>query len=212
MPKVVAGVTLTGPWSKLSSMLSPSVASGRIAREMRNATRSNGAIARKAIRKHIQSGLSPANEPLTIMIKGSTKPGVTGRGELFKAITSVVIDPYTAEVGVKKGDPEANTAIVVHEGARIKVTPKMRAMFGYLADVSDGGRPASALSGRAAELYRMRPGGWKALKQSTTHIRIPGRPFIEQALDDETLRRKLAHNWLSAWAAGLAGKRFKAAT
>jgi len=204
----VASITLTGPWSKLTAIMSPAVASGRIAREMGNATRANGAIVRKEIRRTLQRGLNPANAPLTVMIKGSSKPGVDS-GELFKAITSVVIDHYTAEIGVRKGNPEADYARMLHDGGRIKVTQKMRTMFGYLADVSAGNRSESELTGRAAELYRRRPGGWRALRESTTHIRIPARPFIAQTMDDESIKRRIGRNWLKAWSAGLAGERFK---
>jgi len=208
----VARVTLTGPWTKVASLLHPTGASARIKREIGNATSANGRLAVKAIRKVIQGGMSPANAPLTVLIKGSSKPIAGVSGELFKAIACEKINAYTAEVGVRKGDPEANSAIVAHEGARIKVTGKMRAMFARLADVSDGSSPASILTGRAAELWRQRPGGWHALKQGTTHIKVPGRPFIQKALDDDTVRQKMGHNWLAAWAAGLNNTRFKAVT
>lgn len=205
-------ITLTGPWSKLGTALNPSAVSGHLRAQMHNATSANGAIARRAIRDHIKGGVSPADSPLTVFIKGSSKPVVDSPGGIFQSIASVVIDPFTVEVGVKKGDRSADYARVVHEGARIKVTPAMRAMFGYLADVSDGKRDASELTGRAADLWRRRPGGWKALKHSTTHIRIPGRPFIEEALDNDALRKKLGENWLRAWAAGLVGETFRAVT
>jgi hypothetical protein len=205
------GITYYGPWAKLAAMLDPGVTNPRISREMGRATRINGLIVRKAIRAELKSGMAPANAPLTVFIKGSSKPGID-HGEMFKAITSVVINPFMAEIGVKKGDNAGSSALAVHEGATIRVTPKMRAMFGYLADVSAGKRDASRLTGRAAQLYRRRPGGWKALKQSTTHIRIPARPFIAQAMEHPGLRAKIGHNWTAAWAAGLVNKRFKAVT
>lgn len=209
-PKITFSVRKTGGWARFGALIDPAKANGRMRSNMRNATSHNAKLFAKQIRKVIQGGVAPANAALTIFIKKSSKPLAGPDALLFKAIAHKTLDPYTAEVGVKKGDASVNSAMVAHEGARIPVTPSMRAMFAYLADASDGNRSPGVLTGRAAELWRKRPGGWKALKKSTTHIVVPGRPFIKLAIEDKSARKTAARNWSYAYAAALAGKVWKA--
>ena len=149
--------------------------------------------------------MKPGNAPLTIAVKGSSKPGVD-KGELFKAITYKVLSPYTAEVGVLKGDKTVNIAIAFHEGATIPVTPAMRGLFAALASASQG--KATNLGPRAQELFG-RYKGWKGLRASTTHIKIPGRPFIRKALEDPANKARVYQNWHQALlaAASMSGKK-----
>lgn len=199
-------VRLDSSWATMSALLNPSIVSRRVRNNVAKATSRNGAILRKQMRAELKTSIPPVLAPLTTFIKGSSKSGVD-RGALFKAITSQAINWHTAEAGVRKGTKEANYAVVFHEGARIPVTSKMRGMFAALAAVSNGQSPSSSLTGRAAELYKRRPNrGWKPLRTTTTHIKVPGRPFARQAFEDDATRRKIARNWSNAFAAAIAGK------
>lgn len=173
-------------------------------RRIREATALNAKLAEKAQRKVLQSGkaLDP-NAPLTNMIKGGSgkgrftkgsKPGVDG-GDLFAGITSRVVDDFTAFVGVLRTSKEYNVAITVHEGDSIAVTGRMRGMFFYLWKASAGELDPSTLTGRAADLWKRRPGGWKPLAESTSAIVIPGRPWPKFAFEDEGFKATVQRNW-----------------
>ncbi|MCH7726058.1 MAG: hypothetical protein IH991_06200, partial [Planctomycetes bacterium] len=158
----------------------------------------NGKLAERAIRRAIQSGGLDANAELTIMIKGSSKPLVDSGVGLFQAITSKVLDERTVFAGVLRTEAKFNIAIALHEGTEIKVTPAMRGMFFWLWQASIGAIPSSRLEGRASELWERAPGGWAPLKEGTSHIIIPSRPFMKQAFADGALKRKAKENWQMA--------------
>ena len=195
-------LSFTKGWTKLSASVIAGSFTPTLKANMLKASRVNGMIVRKAIRKTIKKGVEPANSPLTSAIKGSSKP-LVDKGQLFQAITSKVLTPYTVEVGVAKMNPTANIAVALHEGTTITVTARMRGLFALLASASQGS-PVS-LDGRAAQLFA-RYKGWKALKASTTHITIPGRPFLRPVLADAILRAKVMKNWQQALAASIEGK------
>ena len=215
-------VKLNAAWSHLATIIS--TASPKMMAELERATVVNAAVVQKTVRQVIRAGGYEPNSPLTRFIKGSSKPLIGRDAQLWKAITTKVLGPFTAEIGVLKGDATANIAIIVHEGTTIKVTPKMRRMFQLLANASRAAAgnkrskaspiaPVAALQGRARELWEMRPGrGWKALKTSTTHITLPPRPYIAKVMDDPTLQEVVQKNWLDAAANGLIGASAKLRT
>lgn len=200
-----ATIKLDTTWATLQILLDPSRVSKRANQNMAMATQYNARQVVKASKGVIRGRMSPPNAKLTKFIKRSTKP-LSDRGDLWRAITHQMKGAWEAEVGVKKGDATANYAILVHEGTKMRVTASMRVMFARLADVSNGGAPVSSLTGRAAELWKRRSGGWKGLKKSTTHITIPPRPFIKEAIDDKDLQRIIGLNWSYAFSAAVAGK------
>lgn len=166
-------------------------------KNIRKATELNGQMAVHYVRKEIQSGKFKPNAPLTIAIKKSKKP-IVHKGDLFQAITSKLKDDYTVFVGVLKSD-KRNTNIlkIVHDGARIKVTPKMRNMFNLLFNITVLGAPPDKLTGRAKELFET---GVKfyPLKKSTRIIRITPRRFLARGMANPELRRKAKENWKKA--------------
>lgn len=208
-----SGMRLTGDWRKLQTLLVVAQFNRRLRVHMKRATRTNALLLRKEIRANISEAKyaksRAPNAELTRFIKGSSKPLVDKPGGLFQSITSVVIDPFRAEVGVKKQARGAQAAIIVHEGAQVNVTPKMRGMFAALADASQGRRDPGSLRGRARELFERRSEGWKALKPGTTVIRIPRRPFIEEVVESNDVRKIIAQNWLQGAAGALIDRRLK---
>jgi len=185
-------------WKKWEYAITPRVFAAKLNHNMRRATALNGKIAEATIRNTIKAGVDPANANLTIMIKSSSKPLVDKPGGLFQAVTSVVVDHTTVFAGVLSTDGDYDIAIALHEGATIAVTPRMRGMFFWLWHASEGRIQPVDLDGRAAELWERAPGGWVPLKESTTHIVIPSRPFIQKAFADKEMREKAKHNWQMA--------------
>jgi hypothetical protein len=167
-------------------------------RELAKATRRNGLLAVREVRQTIRRGVPPANAPLTIEIKGSDKPLVDKGSGLFQAITSVQVGDLEVFVGVLRTDKHYNIGLALHEGAAAKVTDKMRALFNVLWHTSTGRRHPASLTGRAAELWERKPGGWMPLRPSTTVIKIPPRPFMEIAFKSKDLQRRVMQEWEQA--------------
>jgi hypothetical protein len=123
------------------------------------------------------------------------------KGDLWQAITSKQRRWDRVFVGLLQTDALFNIGRALHEGATIPVTKKMRAMFFYLwlasqqAQGHRTGRPVR-LTGRAAELFD-RFKDWKPLRDTTTAIKIPPRPFIAEALNDDA-KQKMKLNWANA--------------
>lgn len=185
-------------WTIFANAVDPRVFEAKLKHHMSRATALNGKVAVAAVRKVIRNGAFAANAPLTVHIKGSSKPLVDNGTGLFQAITDEVQDHQTVFIGVNRNSDMYNIAMALHEGVTLRVTPAMRGMFFMLWQASTGAIPSSSLTGRAAELWERRPGGWKPLKESTSVIVIPGRPFLEQAFQDPTLRNTLRNNWTQA--------------
>lgn len=184
-------------WDAFAKAIDPNTFQRVLRRNMQVATTLNGKIVEAAIRRAIQGGDFEPNAALTVMIKGSSKP-LVDHGEFFKAVTSVSVGPMEVFIGIVKTAEEYNLALALHEGVDIKVTPAMRGLFFYLWRASIGDMEPSKLTGRAAELWERAPGGWKPLKASTSVIHIPGRPFIDEVFEDESLKKTLADNWNAA--------------
>lgn len=185
-------------WKKWERAVGKKVFRSKLRKHLKQATFFNQKIAEASIRKEIKRGSFEANSPLTIMIKGSSKPLVDKGTGLFQAITSKRVDDLTAFAGVLRTSEKYNIALGLHEGMTIRVTPAMRGMFFMLWKASEGEIGAGELTGRAAELWDRAPGGWKPLRSTTTQIIIPARPFIRQAFDNAELRRRAKRNWENA--------------
>jgi len=192
------GFKMDAGWRKWEHAITPRVFTAKLNHNMRRATALNGKLAEATIRNTIKAGMSPANAALTIMIKSSSKPLVDQPGGLFQAITSQVMDHTTVFAGVLSTNGEYDIALALHEGATINVTPRMRGMFFWLWQASEGKLPPNELEGRAAQLWERSPGGWAPLKDSTTHIIIPPRPFIQRAFANRDMRLKAKENWQKA--------------
>lgn len=159
-----------------------------------------GLHARKTVRDVVKSSILTKNRPLTIAIKGSEK-SMVDRGDFWQSLTYKVISDLQVFVGVLQQSAEYNIAKVLHDGVVIPVTPQMRGLFWALWQVSIGAMPKSNLSERGQELIEQMPEGWKPLKDSTTAIIIPSRPFIRIAFENKSLEAYARQMWSSATAA-----------
>jgi hypothetical protein len=191
-------------WKKMKALLNPAGFSETLKKNVAKATKLNGMMLRAEVRKRISDKAYSPNAKLTIALKGSSTPLVDD-ADLMNAISDVVIDWKTVFVGVKRGTRggEFNLAAILHEGAQIEVTPKMRLMFFLLYEVSHGKTPASKLTGRAAEIWASAGADMKfyPLKDGTTHIVIPARHFFRAVFEDPKVIKRAKANWEAAVAA-----------
>ena len=161
---------LTGDWDKISKILN----SARIKTALHSVAAKVGNYGASEVKKGIQSGAPggqkfKALSSLTVQRKGSSKP-LIDKGDLLGSITYQVADEEHVYIGVKKG--KSGDIAGVHEfGCTIEVTPKMRAFLHY---------------------------NGVHLKNTTTYINIPPRPFLRPVLTSEKFQKKVGDIYLEA--------------
>lgn len=179
----------------LERAIEPRRFANRLEREVYKASRLNAQIGASAITTSINSGGYAPNSPTTTAIKGSGRP-LVDKGHLLQSITGETEGPYAALVGVLKsrvvtdesgkGKDILNIAKILHEGAVIPVTDKMRRFM--------------------AMMSRKNPGRYRPIRNSTSVIVIPRRPFLEAALTD-AMQKKYNDNWMRAVHRSFNGRR-----
>lgn len=152
-------------------------------------------MAMTEIQDRIRQGRYKKLAPLTATLKGmegySNTPLIR-TGALMRAITRDVLSPYEGVVGINKNargrkgrDPKtgqftsaeiSNIAFTLHEGARIKITDKMKKAFMR--------RMKMAAKKSGSSLVKRR-GSSKGI------MRIPPRPFIKDVFDDQAFVNKI---------------------
>lgn len=194
----------TGNWEQFSKITSPRRFSSTLKDTVGKATKANAELVAEEAQKNIKSRKYSANAGLTILLKGGKQPLVES-GALHEALGSISLrlnSWKTAYIGIKrKGDDKVDVASVVHNGAIIKVTDKMRDMFALLYRVGRGQEDRNKLKGRAAEIAKKLGSRLKELrpiKNSTTSIVIPSRPFLSDVFKNKTVMAKIRNNWASA--------------
>ena len=151
-------------------------------------------VARTIIKQAIDRGSFAPNAPLTKAIKGKSTPLDDTGNNLNEAFRTIMVrGGKELFVGIPTTHAFYKTAVRLHEGETLKVTKKMREMFVLLWLASNGEIGSDQLTGRAAELFKRKSDGWLPLRDSTTAIRIPARPFIAEAFgSDQTRQAALA--------------------
>lgn len=141
-------------------------------------------VARVIVREALAAGGFEKNADLTTAIKGGGRPLRDTGKNLTRAIKTRR-DGDKVFVGVPHNSPFYEKARAIHDGATLKVTPKMREMFILLWLASNGEISEDQLTGRAAELYKRKSTGWFPLKSSTRIIKIPARRFLDAAFGSD---------------------------
>jgi len=165
--------------------------------QLRRASKINGLLGVRALRTAVKSGAFLDNAPLTTAIKGSGKKPLVDGATLFQSITYDVLDEFTVFVGILRTAGDAfNVALTLANGAEVKVTPAMRGLFRalWLASI---GAPVE-LTGRAAELFERKPGGWYPLSDGKDTIVIPARDWVAAGFRDPKVSRLAKQNWSRA--------------
>ena len=191
----MASVTLKGRWNDFKVSINSKAFFSRLKVEVGKATLLNVKLVQKRIRAELK-GIGPANAPLTIEIKKSKKP-LIDFGDLRKSIIGRRLKWHKGIAGVNRQSARYNIGLFLHDGGTIKVTDRMRNMFRLLFYVSQGRLDESKLTGRARELYDRNQGvQWRPI--TTGQIRIPGRPFVKNAIEDADLIAKIRKNYAQA--------------
>lgn len=162
----------------------------RLSKEFNRAAFVVGSKTAATMRKVVSGGVDPVNSQFTSQVKGSTKQLVDS-GRLFKAITHRVTKgsgglPGAIHVGVVRSSPRANVAVIVHRGAKIRVTRRMQLLFGVLSAISLG-KSRKLTSPRAEELAS-KPGAFYFPLREGTEITVPPRPFAAITFADPRIR------------------------
>jgi len=200
MPPKVFEIKLTPDgWKATIEGLTPRQITNVFKKHVRRATKRNAIRLQGRIRQGIRSGVKPQNAALTKTIKGNrgnrAKP-LVDQGDLFNAITYDVQDWDLAFIGVKRTNKEYNLALMLHQGAIIKVTNEMRHMFWLLYLVSKGDMSPEVLEGRAKKLWdTAAKKKFYPLSKKTKAIIIPARPFIRNAMRDPGLKKEVEKEW-----------------
>lgn len=147
-------------------------------KHIRKATIKNSLILVARIRQNIRGRKFEENAKVTNLIKGNKAP-LINKGDLHNAISRQMVDSYTAKVGLLDGQ-FAQIAKVLHEGATLRITPKMRAaIFGKLRE-----------AGKLDKLDND--------KKSTGFMRIKPRPFLSVVFESKEVQKEMNDNWEAA--------------
>lgn len=124
------GVRLTGAWDAYLKAMDGKGFAHRLAGFTLKAGERVGRDFIARARKAIRAGVYAPNSPVTVILKGSSKP-LVDHGDLFQGITFQVVDPYNVRLGImraRSGDKLVNIGLVLHEGATIdvKANPRVR--------------------------------------------------------------------------------------
>jgi len=186
--------------ARLQQALQRSTFEPALQKHVEKATARSGVYMAAQARQEVKK-IKPANAALTIALKGGSGP-LVGKTPpvLFQAIAFQQKAWNRGVVGVNRTEGQYNIAEVVHEGRKIPVTPKMRAMFYALARASDAAKKGGKmprLRGRAAELFDLYK-EWRPLRADTNLIVIPSRPFLAKAFRKRKNREYILAGWRDA--------------
>ncbi|MGE0229454.1 MAG: hypothetical protein AB7U23_13205 [Dehalococcoidia bacterium] len=148
------------------------------------------------------------NAPLTIALKGSDLPLVGEDGTLRGSITYNVRGAQRVDFGAKSPRLPGGQLLyaVLHEGATIKVTPRMR--MAVMAKLREKEKSIKALKRKSAK--RKKDLAWiqeahAALKAfgdanpgASAYWTIPPRPFLREVWEDKTWRRFARKTYVDA--------------
>jgi len=181
------GIRFNDGWRRFKRFFSRRRREDEFRRELRKKIQQQLILLRRDIVGYIDSekhGIP--NSPLTILIKGSSKP-LVDRGDLRQSInlrTEITREKVHGGVGVlrtkrsKDGKVLWNLAIALHEGFVIKVTPKVRAAV--FAEMRKR-------RGKKTKFVPTDPGA-----AGSKNWKVRGRPFVEDPFKAAETRIKVA--------------------
>lgn len=152
----------------------------RLIINMRKKNKILSSLGAARLMKEISTGRFKENSPVTVFLKGSARP-LIDHGDLFGSVSGeLTSDLYGFVVGVtRRTIGGKNLAHMLETGFTIAVTSKMRRFF-WAQSRRSGGKI-------------------KALKASTTHLKVPPRSYMEQAFfHDKDFSLLVTKQWKSA--------------
>lgn len=177
-------VKLSGAWDSFLNFLRPDRAKAALQSELRRKLAQQVQLLRADVIRYIdEERHGVPNSPLTIMVKKSSRP-LVDRGDLRQSIsgeTEVSGDVVRGSVGVlrsargKGGKSLVNVAKALHNGFRIKVTPRVRAAIFAEMRKRAGGKKGG--DGRSRRRKGVGVGTGLSGEGAKTWV-VRGRPFI----------------------------------
>lgn len=167
---------LTG-WDAFVAGIDPAAFRHRLERHLTDANERIGYQWQSRARRLIRAGAYAPNSPLTVMLKGSSRPLVR-RGDLFQQLTFEPSGPYLLRVGVFKaraGPELVNVGLVLHEGATIdlKAHPNVRKKVWALVREALGGFSSLNARSKASVLSAASQVGMGVSKGTGAHRPTP---------------------------------------
>lgn len=189
-----AEIKLTGPWDDLEASLVPAAWNEALERHVTRAHKIVGLAWQTVARRMINSGTAYLpNSPMTVLLKGSSRP-LVDNGDLFQALTyQATTQPggvMTLRLGVVRGrkggtDERINIAHILHEGATINVGTNPQVRRKVWAMARDRLRSAGELRDKQRDTVLKAAGVLSTGGGATRSIWvIPSRPFIERPTMD----------------------------
>jgi hypothetical protein len=184
------GLKLIG-FDKLKDIFAPTKVPVRLRKHVGKATDLNAQLGASAVIRAIQAGVPPANSPLTVILKGSSRTlvdsgalagSIVGKGVAWdEGHIGALRKKRTKKVSKKVAGAKYTTdiAALLYFGATIQVTDKMRRLFFALSH---------------SKKYK---GKIKPLSQKTKVIVIPPRRYLDAALTPQ-MEQRYKDNWLDA--------------
>jgi hypothetical protein len=170
-------------FDNLAELLSEKNFKRRLRYHVKKATGLNVIAGADQVKKDIYGNKFLADSSLTIAIKGSSRP-LVDTGALVGSLIGRTLAWNIGEIGVLRRGPHTNNiAVILHFGAKVPVTDKMRRYFHWLASKNPSVKP---------------------LKKTTVVIVIPPRPFMQSALTP-AIQLEYRKNWEKAVIAALRG-------
>jgi hypothetical protein len=203
-------IAFKGQWDKAMRITNPREFERRMRLYIGVATNRNVLKSVAKIRDVIKEGQFPENQPLTIALKGSSKPLIGRTGALWQSISPSRISWNIGFAGIKRGTISGgknyyNIGMLLHKGFKIKdlggKNIKVRNLFKLLAAASAGTFNPGLLRGRAAELWAINKKWYPVNKNE---IVVKPRRFIKSAFTKE-LKEDCRREWKEAMVRVLKG-------
>lgn len=155
-----------------------------------------------AIRNSIKADEYAANSPITVIIKGSSKP-LVDRGDLFQAI-SYEIRGHWMRIGLFRqiaGVKTYNLGLLLHEGFSYTPTDRQRAaVWAKVAEALGSSRTGSSRQATRGAALAM---GSRAGSAAPVWV-VPARPFIRKPLSSSSFLSGAQRTYEQAAAAAIA--------
>ena len=215
MANFQTAVQLFKDWDKFAAATDPTRFRFAMDVKMHVATKRNCEDVQNEIRRRIDGREYDKNSGLTILLKASSKPlvgGTTGYGgsdvggTLLKSLGNSMQGAYVGFIGVVRSRGGANVALIVHQGAVLKMTTQRRKWLAMA--ISKAMKRQGMTYSRRGEAYTYAGGKATPVPGSSSNIGaqaivIPARPFITKAMQDPALQKRLIDRWAAAAAEAL---------
>lgn len=193
-------------WKKYLAATDPRELERRARFYFRRANRRIGIAFVRIARDFIKQRKYAVNAPLTVALKGKSLP-LADSGQLMAALTFDLRGPFGVALGVGRSPMAGRRLLyeVLHDGARIRVTPQM--IGAVLKKISDQ-LSAGKFKGRSQTQRRQHKSALESTQRKLQQVSgkvtgasfwiIPPRPFLEEPLSSKEFIEIVVGEWAGA--------------